>query len=1126
MQTRPKSVEDVVPVADPNKPSSEDKTNQREETHREVNPGLNTHRGLNPHPGQTGRAPSLGLKPSVPNSSSHIRLAQKPTSAPVRHYPSPPSTGPRHPPQIPPSRGTNVGQSNPAFQPPIPGAARPTISAASGRGRPRIFSTAVRTVTVSVEADAHLPCVATGEPKPFLSWTKVATGASVAQNTRIQRFEVDANGTLIIHKTLPSDRGQYMCSVQNQYGEDRIAVMLVVLSGQPRILNPPHRDVAVAMGQTLELECLAQGQPSPRVTWVLPSLAVVQTITNTPGSVLQRVALFSNGTLRINQASYADRGLYKCIASNTAGTDTVTARLVVSALPPTITQSRHENLTLLEGSYAYLHCSAQGAPPPAIRWTTPDNTQLRPSQFVTARNIFVFPNGTLFVRSLAPVDGGRYECAATNAVGAAWRAVNLLVVSATASRRARIMSSSSQRTDISYGTRLQLDCIATGDPEPRVMWRTPSKKLVDAQYSFDPRLKVFPNGTLTLHSVTEKDAGDYLCFARNKMGDDYVLLRVAVMTKPAKIERKLSVSQEVTYGSDLRVDCVASGLPNPKIQWALPDGTMVPSIASPDPSVGVVSRTRRLVAFDNGTLYFNEVGPREEGDYTCYAQNQLGRDEMRVRVKVVSDAPIIRNQSQAVVRALYGGSASLRCEAKGEPTPTVLWFSPASRTIPTASDKYRIHSDGTLVIQQVQRLDGGNYTCLARNSAGQARQVTRLEVMVAPPTINGLSGVANSMRVRGVRTQRKLLDCEAVGTPPPRVMWVLPENVVLPVPYYSSRMTVHRNGTLEIRQLKRSDAGQLMCMARSEGWETRLTVHLEVDEPTHTPPQVQPTPALSPRADTQPLTPGAPLVLNCSLDGAPVPHLTWVLPNGTPLTSGTRISKFYHRPDGTLLVSNPTLAEGGVYRCVGRSRGALLQRSVALVPGRPPVITSQYTSPVSILNGANLNLHCLAREGAKRLSWTLPSRVVLMQGQRAGRYAVLPNGTLSVTQASVYDRGSYVCRAANEYGSATLTVPVIVITYAPRITNGPAPSTQARRGVAVQLNCGATGLPRPEIAWETPDRTRLLVGSQPRLFGNKYIDPQGALIIQNPSPLDSGLYRCTARNVIGVDSKATYLHVF
>lgn len=87
---------------------------------------------------------------------------------------------------------------------------------------------------------------------------------------------------------------------------------------------------------------------------------------------------------------------------------------------------------------------------------------------------------------------------------------------------------------------------------------------------------MFLNGSISIHSMTDKDGGVYLCVARNKIGDDYVQLRVNVLTKPAKIEQKMQkYSQEVVQGQDLKVDCVASGLPSPEISWALPDGTMV-----------------------------------------------------------------------------------------------------------------------------------------------------------------------------------------------------------------------------------------------------------------------------------------------------------------------------------------------------------------------------------------------------------------------------------------------------------------------------------------------------------------------------------------------------------------------
>ncbi|KAJ0009654.1 hypothetical protein NQD34_001356 [Periophthalmus magnuspinnatus] len=531
------------------------------------------------------------------------------------------------------------------------------------RGKPRITKSNFQIMSVKAETDAILPCAANGEPKPFLSWTKVSTGRyDIPQNTRLQRYEVHKNGSLIIRNIQPVDGGEYLCSVQNQYGSDEMLTNLVVLSQHPKILQSRHRDVSVNLGSSIDLECQVEGHPKPKVMWVLPNHAQMAV---TPfGSASNRVNILQNGTLRIVQAGFSDRGIYKCVGSSVSGADTVSVRLYVSSLPPVFQQMPIENITATENGIVYLDCTANGSPQPTIRWTTPQNIKLTSSQYLNGHNLMVFPNGTLIIQRLTQGNAGKYECLASNMMGTSKRTVNLFVKSKMQTAKASIRMASPKLTEVVYEGRLKLDCVAKGDPEPRVIWRMPSKKLVDAQYSFDPRIQVHPNGSLTVHSVTDKDGGEYLCVARNKMGDDYVALAVEILTKPAQIEQKrLLSSQEVIYGGDLKVDCIASGLPNPQISWALPDGTRVNHEKQ--------RRGRRYVVFDNGTLFFNDVGMREEGDYTCYADNQIGRDEMKIYVKVKSalSPPQIQNRTvTSLVQVLYGENVTLQCHAKGEPT--------------------------------------------------------------------------------------------------------------------------------------------------------------------------------------------------------------------------------------------------------------------------------------------------------------------------------------------------------------------------------------------------------------------------------------------------------------------------
>ncbi|NXE21346.1 MXRA5 protein, partial [Ardeotis kori] len=978
--------------------------------------------------------------------------------------------------------------------------------------RPKIITKGSQSVSILAETDAFIPCDAVGEPKPFITWTKVSTGALMTANTRLQRFEVWKNGTLLIRNVQLQDHGQYLCTAQNMHGIDKMIIVLTVVAHQPKILLSRYRDVTVYFGETIAMECQASGTPNPHISWIFPDRKILQTVTTTES----RIMLHENRTLSIKQATFSDRGVYKCVASNAAGADSIAVRLHIAALPPIIQQDKLENISLPLGTSINIHCTAKAAPSPSIRWVVFDGTQIRPSQFVNG-NLFVFPNGTLYIRNVSPKDSGTYECIAANMVGAARRMIQLHVKKHASN--AKITGSSPQRTDVTYGSILRLDCSASGDPWPRILWRLPSKRMIDSLHSnLETRIKVFSNGTLVVHSVTDKDAGDYLCVARNKIGDDYVVLKVNVMMKPAKIEHKNENNHKVKYGGDLKVDCVATGLPNPEISWGLPDGSMINTFMQSDDSG---SRTKRYVVFNNGTLYFNDVGLREEGDYTCYAENQIGKDEMKVRVKVVAEPATIRNKTYVIINVPYGDVVTVACEAKGEPTPKVTWLSPTNRPIPALSDKYQVYKDGTLLIQKAQRSDSGNYTCVVRNSAGEDRKIVWIHVNVQSPRINGHLSAITSVRETAIRDSRKLIDCKAEGIPAPRVLWAFPEGVILPAPYYGNRITVHRNGTLDIREVRQTDAMQLICIGRNEGGEARLIVQLlitdHLEKPSFRDPVNERITAIA----------GHSINLNCSVQGNPKPSTSWILPNGTEVLSGSHLHRFYHKRNGILHISSLSAGDAGTYRCTARNPGGYVERVVFLKVGLRPEISNQYNNLVSIINGETLQLHCVTQPNQQmQISWTLPNGMVLDAPQDVGRFSLLENGSLTVREASVFDRGTYLCKVSTEYGTSVMNVPVIVIAYPPRITSEPAPVIYARPGNSVKLNCMAIGIPKAEITWELPDKSHLTTGAQSRLYGNKFLHPQGSLVIQQSTQRDAGFYKCTAKNILGSDSKTTYIHIF
>uniref|UniRef100_A0AAQ5YZH5 Ig-like domain-containing protein n=1 Tax=Amphiprion ocellaris TaxID=80972 RepID=A0AAQ5YZH5_AMPOC len=386
-------------------------------------------------------------------------------------------------------------------------------AAAAARGQPA--SAAAPGHLHHLHAHGPLPRLHAEAPLPVRQRTDVsalqAGGHHASAGEPVPPWEpVDLDGRLVIKAVSHTDAGIYYCiarvhgdfavlpfhlTVQESsspppgedtsiYGIDKMVVNLVVLSQHPRVLQHRYRDVTVHLGGKVDLECKVEGHPVPRVTWVLPNLVHMDAALGFPSQ--QRVVVMNNGTLRIGQASYTDRGIYKCIGSSAAGADTVSVRLYVSALPPVIQQTLHENTSLPEGGTAYIHCTATGAPQPVIRWITPDGIQLTASQLVTGQNLVVFPNGTLYIRGLGPRNAGRYECSASNTVASSRRTVILSIRRNPSSAKASITSSSPQRTDVIYGSKLLLNCVATGEPEPRIIWRTPSKKLAGGGVRWGP----------------------------------------------------------------------------------------------------------------------------------------------------------------------------------------------------------------------------------------------------------------------------------------------------------------------------------------------------------------------------------------------------------------------------------------------------------------------------------------------------------------------------------------------------------------------------------------------------------------------------------------------------------------
>ena len=152
-------------------------------------------------------------------------------------------------------------------------------------------------------------------------------------------------------------------------------------------------------------------------------------------------------------------------------------------------------------------------------------------------------------------------------------------------------------------------CTATGQPLASITWSKSVGSLPE------DRTEVM-NGSLTIYSVTRKDAGIYICKAENILGSAKETAQLVIFSP---LRFKVRPPQEVTpvIGSSVQLPCVAESDLRPTISWTK-DG---------ESSLLVVSNV-----LQNGTLVIQNIKKSHEGSYTCRATNALTTIEAKVKI--------------------------------------------------------------------------------------------------------------------------------------------------------------------------------------------------------------------------------------------------------------------------------------------------------------------------------------------------------------------------------------------------------------------------------------------------------------------------------------------------------------
>ncbi|XP_050724052.1 cell adhesion molecule Dscam2-like [Eriocheir sinensis] len=512
-----------------------------------------------------------------------------------------------------------------------------------------------------------------------------------------------------------------------------------------------------------------------------------------------------------------------------------------------------------------------------------------------------------------------------------------------------------------------------------------------------------------------------------------------------------------------------------------------------------------------GDLHVLDVTPADGlSRFRCRAlhhltgKSQVSASPARIIVTEAQGAvaPRMRESGGRVV-VESGSSVTLPCVAQAHPPPSYSWFrgSDAVGSGDVGGGVWVV--GGSLVLERADTSHAGQYSCVANNTAGQARMPVHLMVVVP------LSVQVTPRQVQVDAGGRLELKCHVSGSPVEAVTWLKDGAEVRA----EGRVSLRPRDTLRVAPVVSSDAGMYQCVATHAHHYAHAHAHVTLGA---APPQ------LLYRFIEQTLQPGPAVSLKCIAAGTPTPHITWTL-DGFPLPHSHRLVKGqYVSAEGDVIshvnISSVHVADGGAYTCTAANSAGEAAHSARLNVYGPPQVRPM--GQQTAVAGRTFVVACPASgHPIHTITWTKDGSPL----PRSYRQRVLANGTLVIQEVTRgADDGRYACTAASRSGRADTQTLQLRVLVPPSLAQLTFPKN-TRAGMQIRATCLVQEGDQPvRYAWTKDGRpldARLGVRtSQLDAFTS-------ILVIERAAAEHSGNYTCTASNAAAASATTARLTV-
>lgn len=461
------------------------------------------------------------------------------------------------------------------------------------------------------------------------------------------------------------------------------------------------------------------------------------------------------------------------------------------------------------------------------------------------------------------------------------------------------------------------------------------------------------------------------------------------------------------------------GIPMPEVSWTRKGAPLFDS-----------SKYRMTYNQTTGevTLMINQIGPGDEGEYTCRARNAVGEAICSVFIQPEGfAAPQLQQRREQVTQSTQQQIHQQQQQRLYQQQSSKTQSNGFSYT--SVEEEFKVDTFEYRLLREVHFREQIT-TRYAGETDTQLSTVVERSGPVAPPLIQVKP--RNSKLIEG---SDATFSMKVVANPKPRMSWFHNGHRIIPSEA-KHEMTYSNNlATLRIKNASASDSGHYSLLAENTQGCVVSSAVLAIEPAQELRPY---TPAVDTYAESneqaKALAPsfikvfqdrdtqeGKMTRFDCRVTGRPYPEVTWYINQQPVNDDATHKILVNESGNNSLMITNVNRFDGGVVTCVARNKSGEVSTQASLVVLEKeqvvaPKFVERFTT-VNVREGEPVRLSARAvGTPVPRITWQKDGAQVVPNDNC---YIGVDGGAtaLDIPQAMAVDAGWYQCTAQNVAGS-------------------------------------------------------------------------------------------------------------